>query len=347
MYTLDHLGFAYGKPKASGEFKATPEDFQVSERIGFDLTGSGEHQFLKIEKRGITTEELIKSLSKRLNKPIKNISYAGLKDRQALTTQWISIHCPGEELTDVHLLQDTHWRVIESARHLKKLKIGALCGNQFSIVLRHINHSEDLENRLYQIQKEGVPNYFGAQRFGHEGRNVIKAEEMLIQNKKIKDRFLRSIYYSAARSFLYNQILSERVQHQNWNKAVSGDVMQLSGTHSIFEIEIPDDMIRSRIVNHDISPASVLWGAGKERVQLEALDLQKKSFSGFEAWCEALEQHGLERAYRAQILYTQDLTWEWQDAHTLHLNFELPPGAYATSVLRELIDLRTEVGKSC
>ena len=336
MVDCNDLAFAYGKPIATGVFKSSVDDFKVDEVLSFELSGVGEHQFLRVEKRGLNTEELIKRMSKTLEKPMKLISHAGLKDRQALTTQWLSVHSPGEALPGVATLAGDGWRVIESNRHSKKLKIGGLKGNQFTLVVRDIDDPEVVEQRLALIKQNGVPNYFGAQRFGHNGQNIIKAEQVLLKGLRVKDRFLRGMYYSAARSFLFNRILSKRVDAHTWNKAVSGDVMQLAGSHSIFKIEQPDENILQRVEVQDISPASVLWGRGQELLSLDALIFQQSGLDGFELWCKGLEEHGLERAYRAHRLQVENLTWDWHDHH-LTLSFALTAGAYATSVLREMI----------
>ncbi|MFZ4077799.1 MAG: tRNA pseudouridine(13) synthase TruD, partial [Legionellaceae bacterium] len=323
-------------PTASGLFKASTEDFKVDEVLGFELSGVGEHQFLRIEKRGLTTEELMKAISKCIEKPMKLISHAGLKDRQAVTTQWISIHCPGEAIKDIASLQGDRWRVIESKRHSKKLKIGGLQGNRFTLVIRNISSKDAMHERLLLIQKEGVPNYFGPQRFGHQGQNMTRAEDVLLKGARVKDRFLRGIYYSAARSYLFNRILSARVEQGTWNKALSGDVMQLAGTHSIFTIDTPDELILERITNHDVSPASVLWGKGESMVHSDALKVQEAALTDLEPWCKALVSHDLVRAYRAHVLYPEDLTWDWVD-DVLTLTFSLTAGGYATSVLREMM----------
>ncbi len=336
MFDFVDLAYAHGKPAVNGTFKASAEDFKVDEVLGFELSGEGEHQFLRIEKQGLNTEELIKRLARSLGKPAKCISYAGLKDRQAITTQWLSVHVPGEVIPDVDVLQGDGWRVIESDRHLKKLKTGALAGNKFTLVLRDITDRDALESRLETVRSSGVPNYFGPQRFGHNNQNLERAEAVLLKGLRIKDRFLRGIYYSAARSFLFNRILSARVAQHTWDKAVSGDVMQLAGKNSIFPVGIPDETIHARVAAHDLSPASVLWGRGDERASLDALAVQQEALHGFEPWCKSLEEQGLERAYRAHILCVNDMAWAW-DNENLLLSFELTAGAYATSVLRELI----------
>ena len=338
MFDFNSYPFAYGKPKASGLLKTSVEDFKVDEVLGFELTGEGEHLFLRIEKEGLNTEEVVKALATTLGKSEKSISYAGLKDRQALTTQWLCVHCPGEEIEEANLLQGQGWRVIESRRHLKKLKTGALAANEFRLILRELSEKFDVEERLEQIKLTGVPNYFGPQRFGYEGQNLLKAQSVLLGGGKVKNRFLRGIYYSAARSFLFNKILAERVEAKNWDKALSGDVMQLAGSNSIFSIELPDEMIATRLQNFDLSPAAPLWGKGQERASLEALNLQELALADYKPWCEALEHKDLERAYRSLRLQVEELTWAWKDDKTLNLKFRLVAGSYATTVVRELIN---------
>ena len=335
MFDVNEWAYAYGKPLSTGLFKASTDDFMVDEVLSFALSGHGEHQFLRIEKRGLNTQELVKRVAASVGKPVKQISYAGLKDRQALTTQWLSVHCPGEDMLNAHLLQGDGWRVLESARHLKKLKAGGLSGNRFKLVLRDIQDLDAVEMRLERIKSGGVPNYFGLQRFGHQGHNMTKAVDLLLHGRRVKDRFLRGIYYSAARSFLFNRILSARVELGTWDKAVSGDVMQLARTHSIFTVECPDEALQARVACQDVTPASVLWGIGASRISADAHQIEQRALDGFRPLCEALEQHGLERAYRAHMLFATHMAWHWQGSD-LVLSFELTAGSYATSVLREL-----------
>ena len=145
------------------------------------------------------------------------------------------MHCPGENLDNPELLEGEGWRVLEAKRHIKKLKTGSLAANNFNLILREITQRSEVEKRLIQIQSSGVPNYFGSQRFGHGGQNLSKAEAVLLEGVKVKNRFLKGIYYSAARSFLFNQILDARVRADNWSKALSGDLMLLAGTNSFFQ----------------------------------------------------------------------------------------------------------------
>lgn len=334
MYSLDWPR-VYGTPKSTASFKLSPEDFQVNEFFEGEFSGEGEHIVIKVEKRGLTTEELIKSLARLINKPVKLISYAGLKDRQALTTQWLSIHAPGEEIAGIEALTAPGWRVIESTRHNKKLRPGFLTGNHFIMTLRDVSDEADLIARIEAVKASGVPNYFGEQRFGREGGNLLKAEEMLVQGRKVKDRFLKGMYCSAARSWLYNLILSKRVMNQTWNVPVAGDVMQLGGSNSIFVIDEVDEQIQQRIKERDISPASPLPGKGKNMVKGTAAELINEVYADKMPLVNGLIQFGVEEAWRSNVLYTERFAYTIKDK-VAELSFTLPAGAYATVVLREL-----------
>lgn len=335
MYSLDWLR-AYGLPQSTASFKAEPEDFHVNEFFDEPFSGSGEHILLKIEKKGLNTSDVVKSLSGLIHKSVKFISYAGLKDRQALTTQWLSIHAPGEEIPGVEQLSAPGWRVLESTRHHKKLKPGFLTGNRFMIRLRDVSDKTDLLRRIELIKNGGVPNYFGEQRFGRNTGNLFKAEELLVQGRKVKDRFLKGMYCSAARSWIFNLILAQRIRENTWNTPLAGDVMQLSGSSSIFVADDVQNELIQRIQEQDISPASPLPGRSRNKVQGDALRLINGIYNDWLPWLAGLERLGLEEAWRANILHVLQFDCLIEE-DTAELSFTLPAGAYATAVLRELV----------
>lgn len=336
MYSLDWPR-VYGLPLAEASFKLSPEDFQVNELFDGDFSGEGEHILLKIEKRGVTTEDVLKSLSRLTGKPGKLLSYAGLKDKQALCTQWLSIHAPGEVIPGVETLEAPGWRVLESTRHHKKLRPGFLSANQFVITLRDLRHADDLLQRLEPIKRFGVPNYFGEQRFGRDAGNLARADELLVQGRKIKDRFLKGMYCSAARSWIFNLILAQRVRDNTWNSVLDGDVMQLAGSNSIFDAQPDDENLLRRIAEKDISPASPLPGRGKSGITGQALALVNRVYQDWQPWIDGLERLGLEEAWRANILHVDKISTRFLADDVLELTFQLPAGCYATTVLRELV----------
>ncbi len=334
---LDALNFAYGQPKSSGQIKSFPDDFCVVEHLGFELTSEGEHLFLLIEKKLLNTEDMVNIIARTLCLPPKVISYAGLKDKYAKTTQWFSVHLPGVADPDLDGLTTDNYQLLKAVRHNKKLKIGALKGNHFIIKMNDFDYDEnELFKRIDTIRAHGVPNYFGPQRFGHQGGNLERAKEVLLENKKIKSRHLRGMYFSAARSFLFNQILSRRVGEGNWNLPLNGDLMMLVGNHSVFQIDMVDDELMQRARENDISPAAPLWGTGKKRVTGQALHIQNLALEPWQDWCVALERHGLQGSYRSMVLLPEDLQFR-ENVFT----FTLPAGAYATTVLRELLTSNT------
>ena len=174
----EKLDFARAYPSTglSGLYRKQEQDFQVSERLGYDLSGSGEHLYLLIEKINTNTDYLAKQIARELHLPERAIGYAGKKDRFAITRQWFSVHLPGKELQQELAIEGA--RVIESKRHQQKLRRGELEGNEFQLRLDLNNPTseslESLKARLELIKAEGFPNYFGAQRFGHDGQNLHK-----------------------------------------------------------------------------------------------------------------------------------------------------------------------------
>ncbi len=336
-YQFDDLPRAYPVLAISGDIKTVPEDFIVDEELGFSPAGEGEHVYLQIRKKGRNTEDIARLLACYAGIARKSVSYAGLKDRNAVTSQFFSVHLPGKQDPDWQQLADPSLELLSVNRHQKKLKRGVLSRNHFYLRIRGFNGNRDnAERRLQQIKAKGAPNYFAAQRFGHNADNLFHANQMLIKAKRVNDRFMRNIYYSAARSWLFNLVLAERIRRQNWNSAIAGDSMMLNGSRSCFTAELVDDEIISRVETLDISPTAPLWGRGDAMVTAEAAEIENAALSDWHGWTEGLEKARMKMARRAMRVSVADLSWEWLEEDQLHLRFSLPPGSYATAVLREL-----------
>lgn len=331
------LPYAWGGPVATGVIKQSPDDFYVDELLGFEPSGSGEHVFLHIEKTGENTEYVAKSLAKFAGLAKNAVSYAGLKDRHGRTRQWFSVHMPGKTELDWHSLDSDSLKILKAMRHDKKLKKGALKGNHFEIVVRDLKGcAETIEDRLQCIAANGVPNYFGSQRMGLEGQNLIKAQALFDGKIKVKDRYLKGIYLSAVRSELFNRILARRVSEGNWNVAISGDVYMFTGSHGFFKAELSPE-IMDRIKALEIHPSAPLWGVGESPATEQMLQIENEVCGEYASWCDGLTLAGLEMARRSLRLIAQDLSWHFIDSETLQLSFNLPAGHYATTLLRELI----------
>jgi tRNA pseudouridine13 synthase len=336
-YQLDKLPHAYSILPISGEIRAIPEDFIVNEELGFSPIGEGEHVFLRIRKKERNTEDVACLLARHSGMPRKSVSYAGLKDRNAVTSQFFSVHLPGKQGPDWQELADPSLEFLSINRHQKKLKRGALSRNIFCLRIRGFSGNRDIaEQRMQQIKRQGVPNYFTSQRFGHNANNLVYAEQILLNNKRVKDRFKRNIYFSAARSWLFNLVLAERVRRENWNSAIAGDSMMLNGSRSCFNVEIIDQEIINRMNEFDINPTAPLCGRGDAMVTAEAAEIESAILSDWQGWTEGLEKARMKMARRPMRVSVADLSWDWPEENQLELRFSLPPGSYATAVLREL-----------
>lgn len=330
--------FAYGGPVMTGLVKDKPDDFVVEEQLGFDLTGEGEHVFCYIEKVQLNTETVLKKLASILDLSPKLISYAGIKDKQSVSRQWFSIHLPGKDFPDVEFADDLGFTILKKVRHKKKLHIGALSGNQFTIRIKSISGDRSAIIKRLRELSTVMPNYFTEQRFGIASNNLMKANDYLFHQYKVKNRHLRSLYLSAARSWLFNLQLANRIKHNCWNQAIVGDVMMLSGCQSVFAIDELDETIYERINNRDIAPSGILCGMGKEALSAEAKVLFEKALADESAWHSALKEKKLKQMFRPLCIYPQRFQYAFE-GDDLVLSFFLPKGSYATALIRELCHL--------
>lgn len=318
----------------SAVFKQQPEDFIVTEELGFTPSGQGEHVYLWIEKRGMNTEQVAKDIAKQLNLKNMDVSFSGLKDKHALTKQWFSVVWPIKK--EFPQLQGQSWQVLEQQRHDRKLRRGMHQGNHFQITLKALQgDSAELEQRLQTIQEQGFANYFGEQRFGYEGQNLEKAKAYLAGELKCKP-FLRSIYLSAARSFLFNAYLSERVSNNSWNTTLVGDYCNLAGSNSFFAIEEVSDEIAQRICQFDIHPCGPLLGN-----QEVSLPFWSSIIEQHGQWVESLQKQRLETLYRPLRCVVKALNWQINNDQCV-ISFSLRSGSFATALVNELVTIRNE-----
>ena len=215
---------AWGEPPVTALLKQSPEDFEVEEILGFEPDGSGEHQFLWIEKAGLNTVDAAQRLAAFAGLRDADISWAGLKDRQALTRQWFSLHLPGREV-DWSSWSDPTLRILRCERHSRKLRRGSHRGNRFAIVLHELQGDvAELQQQLQRIGIDGVPNYFGAQRFGRDGRNLVLAQRWAAQGAPRIKPAQRGLYLSVLRAY------------QEW---IWRDLSQVVAARSTFSFGVP------------------------------------------------------------------------------------------------------------
>ncbi|MFW5442748.1 MAG: tRNA pseudouridine(13) synthase TruD [Methylococcaceae bacterium] len=330
--------FVYGGPNGTGKIKTIPDDFIVEEQLPFQPEGSGEHVFLQIEKCGENTEYVARLLARFAGVRQRDVSYAGLKDRHARTTQWFSVWLPGKDAPDWQQIETENIKVVQAQRHARKLKRGVLSGNKFNIKIREwLGDKAKIDAQLQQIKMEGIPNYFGVQRFGHQGQNVNKALA-LFQGAKAK-REQRSIYLSAARSYLFNQLLAKRILANTWNQAVAGDVFVFDQSNSYFKTDQPDASVKERINAGEIHPTGMMFGKGERETKAIALEIEDSIINNNPSLAEGLIQYDLKGARRPLRVLVGDLQWDFISDSEMILSFSLSAGSYATSLLRELVKI--------
>ncbi len=336
---LPEWAYAYGRPAVSGVLRSVPEDFVVDEDLGFAPDGDGDHVLLHVRKRDTNTEWLARELARFAGIAPVDVGFAGLKDRHAVTTQWFSLHLPGGAEPDWTVFGDPNVEILASHRHRRKLRRGALQGNAFRLLIRRLQGDLDgLAARLQRVQVEGVPNYFGEQRFGRGGGNLAEASAMFADRHRVRDRHKRGLYLSAARSFLFNEVLSARVAAGNWNRVLPGEVLQLAGSQSLVDCAAPTERIEQRVAAGELLTTGPMWGRGRPLAGGELGELEQRVLAPYAAWRDGLEHAGLEQERRALRLTATNLTWQLDAAAaTLQVGFSLPAGAYATTVLRELV----------
>jgi tRNA pseudouridine13 synthase len=337
------LPYAHGGPLATGRIKQQCEDFVVEETLGFEPSGSGEHIFLRLEKQGENTDFLARQIAKFAGLPRQAVSYAGMKDRHGRTIQWFSVHLPGKREIDWRPFESENVRVLDVTRNDRKLKIGALKGNRFRITLRDLKGEvKSVESRLETIASTGVPNFFGSQRFGREGQNLCSAIALFKGEFTPRDRHLRGIYLSAARSEIFNRILAKRVRAGTWDKAIPGDVYMFADSHSFFREQINPDIER-RIAELQIHPSGPLWGKGESPASEDAREIEQTTAAEVPELSAGLISADLEMERRPLRLPVLNLSWSSPEPATLQLRFDLPAGCYATTVLREIIDFEGDL----
>jgi tRNA pseudouridine13 synthase len=335
----NHWKYAFGPPDAQGRIRASADDFVVREELGFTASGEGQHLLVHVRKRETNTQFVARELARMAGVRPREVGYAGLKDRHAVAEQWFTIGLPSTK-TQVDLSQGgAGFEVLSATPHHRKLRRGALARNRFEIRVTALEGGEAvLAERLRAVRERGVPNYFGRQRFGRDANNLRTAERMLLEGERVKQREQRSFAYSAARSFLFNELLSLRIENETWDRLVVGDLANLDGVGSVFAVDALDDKLERRVAELDLHPTGPLWGKGAPEISGAPSDWEARA-CGAHPFAAALVADGLEHARRALRLRVQDLEWKFE-RDTLCLRFGLTSGAFATSVLREILVVR-------
>lgn len=311
MSQLPDWARALGAPLFVGRIRSVPADFDVREQLAIEFTGDGEHDWLQVRKTDANTHWVAEQLARHAAVPARDVGYAGLKDRRAVATQWFSVRRKSGAGTNWTTFAAEGVEILESWRHNRKLRRGAHKGNAFRIAVRSNTQlpQDELHGRLQQIAEQGVPNYFGEQRFGRDAANLGLGRGVLAGRRV--SRHKRSIGISALRAYEFNAELDARVRDGSWNSLLPGDVANLDGTGSVFAVEDVTPELQLRCASLDIHPCG--------------------SLPGFDAI-------GIEAGTRALRMRVTEVSWEFGE-QVLWLEFRLGRGSYATAVLREIARL--------
>ncbi|HRQ63364.1 MAG TPA: tRNA pseudouridine(13) synthase TruD [Xanthomonadaceae bacterium] len=325
------------RPLLRARFRVAPEDFRVDEELGFAADGEGEHLLLRVQKTGANTEWVAQRLAAFVGVGPEAVGYAGLKDRHAVTTQSFSVHLPGRADPDFSTLPAEGVRVLEVARHRRKLPRGALRGNRFEVVLRDVAGDRNaIEERLHTLAQSGFPNYFGDQRFGRDGGNIAAAERWFRHGGRLT-RTRRSLLLSSARSALFNAVLTERIADGSWQRLLPGDVAVLAGSRSWFPVgDPPPADLDARLASGDVHPSGPLWGRGSLPSSSQVAALEHRVVHAHGGLAAGLEAAGLKQDRRALRAMAADLAWSFESETTLRLACRLDAGVYMTSLLAAL-----------
>ena len=335
---LPGLAYAWGRPNITGLIRETPADFRVREQLRFEPTGAGEHWLIRIEKTNCNTLWVQSRLAEFAGVRPMDVGFAGMKDRRAVCEQWFSVLNPPGAAIAWQSLSLPGVRVLESARHQRKLRRGKLEGNHFAIRIRGLEGDLDsLSEKLEIIAAEGVPNYFGRQRFGRNAANVELAHRILSGERKRVSRQKRQFALSAARSLIFNAVLARRVENDTWNRILDGDVAGLSGSRSIFCVEELTREIRLWEQRKDIHPTGPLWGTGELLGRGHPRELEEQVSKKYVALTNGLARERVKHGRRALRMMVDDLRWKLE-GNDLKLECFLGPGGYATTLLRELVN---------
>jgi tRNA pseudouridine13 synthase len=334
-----------------GQIKQLPADFIVEEVLGLEPENEGEHLLLKIRKSQLNTENIAQALQKHFELSDVDVSYCGLKDKQAVTEQWFSVRTPRDQqdlpvaLGDIEQMPAATWGVVCWQRHARKLRRGAHRRNRFTVRLRNLHSAEgnlvapaeQIMENVDNLIKNGFPNYFGIQRFGSNGDNLRRAEQHFNNPRRKITRTQRGFCYSAARSALFNRVCAARVLDRTLSTPLPGEPMMLQGSRSYF-VNDGSPEVTTRCNEFDIHPSGPLWGRGQSLCDEPHSASETKWLADYKNFRQGLENAGLKQERRALRAIAHDIQYRVEDDSTMVLQFELDKSVYATVLLQELLE---------
>jgi len=345
LLNTSSLARIHGEPLCHAAIKNTAADFRVYEELDIAFSGDGEHVWLRIQKTGLNTADVVAVLAEHLSVKAADIGYSGMKDKQAVTEQWFSV-CTPADIADSDVLSSfgPELVVLDVQRHSRKLRHSTHDANTFCIVLRDIEWIDDADQtafalRVEQLAANGFANYLGPQRFGFGGQNLKRAEAWFRQPKKRVSRQQRSLYLSAARSALFNAVCDARVRAGLWTSAMPGEPLVLDGSRSFFVPDTIDGEVLERMAKHDVHPSGPWWGRGESLASDQCAEFEGTTLADarWQGLCQGLSGNRLDQDRRALRAIPRNMSLNWLSDNECELQFSLAPGVFATMLLHELI----------
>lgn len=324
-------------PAAGGRLGLEPEDFVVDEIPSMIPSGRGEHLYVRVRKRLWTTPDMLRAVARAARVRDRDIGSAGMKDKHAVTTQWLSLP-PGARPPEQWELPDG-LEVLESGRAERKLRTGQQLGNRFRIRLVDVDDADAAARIVALLRERGLPNYFGPQRFGRGGNNLAEAVAWLERGAPAEGRrarFYRKLYPSVVQAEIFNRYLALRSELA-LDRLLEGEVVRLDGSRSVFVVEDPEAEM-PRLVSGDIHPTGPITGPHMKAPRGVPLELEERATAASGLDASGLELMGrlADGTRRDLVVAVEALALQARDDGSLVLDFSLPSGSYATSVIREL-----------
>ncbi len=332
-------------PGIGGELKARPEDFVVEEVPAYEPSGQGPHHYLWVEKRGVDGRSMIEAVAQYFGVKAGSVGTAGTKDKRAVTRQWVSVAAQESEVSPRKGELAEGIEVLEVSRHRNKLKTGHLRGNRFRIAIvdpevRGEALAERMEAVEATLEDEGLANFYGEQRFGHQGSTLALGLRWLREGRAPSGRFMRRMAASAVQSEVFNRMLAERWEEGSWKEVRRGDIFEkvdTGGRFWISEEERPET--QARLDRREIVVTGPMPGSEGGFARDEMGQRERALVASMGIDVDALEVFGSSGrgTRRPMTVYLDGLQWEVDEQGHVVLTFELLSGSYATVVLKEFM----------
>jgi tRNA pseudouridine13 synthase len=325
-------------PGTGGAIGPTPEDFVVDEIPLYRPSGTGEHLYVRIRKRMSTTKDLVQAVAHASGVHPREVGTAGMKDKHAVTTQWVSLPARGAKPPESWALRDA-FEVVEVSRHGNKLRTGHSSGNRFRIRLVDVSTDAVGAARAIasRIAERGIPNYFGAQRFGARADNVdVALEWALSPGPGRLSHFERKLFPSVLQAEVFNRYVLGRL-NEDLEAPLAGEVVRLDGSKAVFVVDDPASEIE-RWRTRDIVPTGPIFGPKMKPARGRPLELERAALTDLGLGDDALARIGrlADGTRRDVFVRPTEMDVAPDGPGRIVVSFVLPSGSYATLFVREL-----------